>query len=299
MNPFDLTGPEFLKLYVPTCLFATLVAAVLRYLLRTPSGESQVNLQLLDPYEVAYLAGGPSGLAHAALAALVHKEVVEVDGTNLRTKKPPPLKPHAVEAAVLSGLGNSEILSVPQAMLTIRRNLQTVTEKYRDRLSSMGLVPEAGAANIARFLPFLIMAAVAGFGGIKIAVGLARGRNVGILVVLCGFASLIAVFFLKPVLRSRKGDALLRNFKSDNEALKTTAISNGESLTPADLILAVGLFGAAAMAFGPLANLKKAMMPPIEAGSGCSAGSWGSSCSGGGGCGGGGCGGGGCGGCGS
>src|SRR5690349_20259423 len=70
-NPLDLTGPEFLGLYIPLLAAAVAIAAVLRWALRTPSDGPFAGSMDLDPYEVAYLAGGGRHATHAALASLV------------------------------------------------------------------------------------------------------------------------------------------------------------------------------------------------------------------------------------
>ena len=89
---FDLTGPEFLWLYVELALIATVVTVLLALVGMSPAGEPSERIHELTPMEVAYLAGGPEKAVDAALASLVHEGRVEA-GPTPRTfiaKGPPP-----------------------------------------------------------------------------------------------------------------------------------------------------------------------------------------------------------------
>src|SRR5437879_3122915 len=58
MNPFELSGPDFLGFYTAAVACGVVVAVVLRWWLRRPGGEPEMETLDLSPYEVAYLAGG-------------------------------------------------------------------------------------------------------------------------------------------------------------------------------------------------------------------------------------------------
>jgi uncharacterized protein (TIGR04222 family) len=147
-------------------------------------------------------------------------------------------------------------------------------------------------AALARVLPLVLVLLVPLFGVVKIFVGISRDRPVTILVVLCIFSVIVAFGgFGRSVYRSRRGDRALGQLKEANAALQFQAGRRIENLAGDDLVLALGLFGMAILAGGPMAGLQTALKPPVNS-SGCGGGC-GSS-----GCGGGGCGGGGCGGCG-
>src|SRR5262245_41771514 len=78
MNPFDLTGPQFIALYAGLAVFGVIVAAVLRYNLRTPA-DPYIEEPVLRPYEVAHLAGGATGAVNAALARMIQGQTLDFD----------------------------------------------------------------------------------------------------------------------------------------------------------------------------------------------------------------------------
>src|SRR5262249_28815318 len=84
MNPLDWRGPEFLAFYVVLFLAAVAVAFFLRRFLRLPGDEPSQEALELSPYEVAYLAGGEELAVNAAMARLVHEEVLAVDAVKRR-----------------------------------------------------------------------------------------------------------------------------------------------------------------------------------------------------------------------
>src|SRR4051812_28726052 len=103
MNPFDLPGPEFLALYIPLVLVTLIGAGALRWLLRRPAEEPPDSDLELGPYEVAYLAGGPTLVVNAALARMVNQDIVAVktDGGKLKVSGALPKTAHAAELAIL------------------------------------------------------------------------------------------------------------------------------------------------------------------------------------------------------
>ncbi|HUQ94935.1 MAG TPA: hypothetical protein VM120_24870 [Bryobacteraceae bacterium] len=65
MNPFDLTGPQFLVFYF---VFASLILVTLDQLRRAREGGT-VDARLTDPYQIAYLRGGKQAAIQTALVA--------------------------------------------------------------------------------------------------------------------------------------------------------------------------------------------------------------------------------------
>src|SRR5262245_17956651 len=104
-NPFDLEGPEFLWLYVFFLLLTVGAAAVLRRQLREPTDGGEEVPHHLDPYEVAYLAGKSALAVNAALANLVHQDLVSVSASDRLVTARGKLAPeaHPLEEAVYNG----------------------------------------------------------------------------------------------------------------------------------------------------------------------------------------------------
>ena len=103
--------------------------------------------------------------------------------------------------------------------------------------------------------------AVLVLGMMKISVGMTRHRPVGFLVILCAMTAVIglALLVVRPR-RSRYGDRELDRLRRENAALRTATGSRADELTGADLALALGLFGTAVLAEGPLADLRTAVL---------------------------------------
>ena len=76
MNPFDLRGPDFLVVYLVVFAVVMALAGLLRWYLRLPGGEPQLEVTELSPYEIAYLAGGENLAVNAAIARLVHDDAL-------------------------------------------------------------------------------------------------------------------------------------------------------------------------------------------------------------------------------
>jgi uncharacterized protein (TIGR04222 family) len=298
MNPFDLSGPQFLLLYFVVFVIGLVLAVRLRRRLRTPV-DPPPERPRLSPYKVAYLAGGPVLAVNAAIARLVQGGLLEVDSSTgtLSRSGDLPAKPDPLEQRIFD-CARENI-----AVKDLRLATADETAKIRERLEDKGLLVNESEAGKARWLPVLLLFGVALFGLTKIFIGLDRGKPVGWLVVFCAVTGLVALAgFARRVFRSQRGDGVLDELKRDHAALQATACAKPEALPLNDFALAVGLFGLGILAAGPLANLRKTLTPPgggnySDTGGGCGGGCGG----GGGGCGGGGgggCGGGGCGGCG-
>lgn len=291
MNPFDLTGPQFLGFYIVLAITVIVVATMLRSALRLPDDEPTADMLQLDPYAIAYLAGDADLAVNAAIACLVQRDLVKVDaGTRkLSHTGQTPAKLRSMENYVYQGIGSGKTVQEVRDVVAKRCN------EIGARLQQTELVCNDARATVGRLLPTLLVLAVAGLGVVRITIGVAHGRNVGYLVVLTIVTVIVGlVGFARRPHRSKRGDRALDQLKEDNSALEATAAQRADALAGEDFALAVGLFGMGVLAGTPLASLRTALLPPpsTSGGSSCSSSSsCGSSC-------GGGCGGGGCGGCG-
>lgn len=284
-NPFDWRGPDFLEFYV--VLFACCFGAGLwlRRQWRQPVEDSSGTDYDLGGYEVAYLNGGKILTVNTALANLVNRKLLKVDGKGKRLLAlgELPQDGHPLEHTIhnMAVAGGAEIGEVREAA-------KPVVADIVEGLKARGLVVADAPARKAVAIPLLLTLGVVGVGVVKICVGASRDKPVGFLAVLCLVSLVVSlVAFARRPLRSHYGDAMLKGLKERQANLwrpgrKLTGISSGE------FAMVVGLFGMTALAGTELDPLRKSLQPPGGSG-GC-----GSSC--GGGCGGGG--GGGCGGCG-
>jgi uncharacterized protein (TIGR04222 family) len=296
VNPLDMDGPQFLVFYAILCSIAVVIAYAVRQFLRRD--EPADDTKPLTPYEVACLANGPPGVLRTCLASLLVNERLDPvdDGKTKKFKSVPSLDKggHDMERAMLTvaervGATTGELLEAGKpAAESIERSLQ-------DRK----LMETQESFVAARWVPVAILAAVFLLGLTKLVIGIGRDKPVlflaGTLIVL--FICTVIVFLRVP-LRTRRGDELLNQLKSQHDRLKSLDLypqgpMTGAPLASNDLLLAAGLFGLAALHHPDIDALNKTLKPiSDQSSSGCGASS---GCGGGGD--GGGCGGG-CGGCG-
>ena len=195
----------------------------------------------------------------------------------------------------------------PSANLaTLTAAAAPVVSDIKDDLIERGLlhdgIPSAGNA-----MASLIMAAPLLLGVAKIAVGLERGRPVGFLIAACIATAIAALGFLLARRRlTSRGREVLGSLQDKYRQMTRLEEPAAIAMSPTELGLTVGLFGAGMLATGPLTNVHAMLSrPSASGGGGCGAiggtvggAVGGAGCGGDGGGGGGGCGGGGCGGCG-
>jgi uncharacterized protein (TIGR04222 family) len=298
---FDLRGAEFLRLYLGVLVLAIAVAIVLRWLMRSP-GASGVDdasaarafARDLDPYEIAYLTGGVSTASAAALATLVHRGMVSTHLGKFKANGAGVLirDLHPLERAIYTAV--SEDSSVKPVAL--RRHVHALFRAHR--LESRELLLSPGQMAAIRIFTALPLLAVLIIGLIKISIGVSRERPVAFLVILTIVAAIIGLIIVgRTLLRTRRGDAVVRALRSQHAALRATASSRPKKLELDELTLACAVFGPVVFASAgdtEYRDLSRTFAPVQNSGSsGCGSGS---SCGGGGGGCGGGCGG--CGGCG-
>jgi uncharacterized protein (TIGR04222 family) len=288
MNVLELTGPEFLSWYLQWSLTAAALLAVLRWTLIR--GAAMATATTPAPYEIAWLRGGPTAVFHAALSALFQRGLIlERDGRLNAVDIGLPAWLPPVELAVLRGFG--------EGSRRVTTALRAACEPMVEHLVRDGVALSLGRRLAIRLLAPLGLVLCFAMGVAKLALGIDRGRPIGLLVLLLlltAAASLAALLIVPRM--TIAGKRRLHQLRDGHAALRTT-MSSAEPgpQEPGDVALAVGLWGVGALAapaFLPLVTvLTSAPAHASSSSGGCGA-------DGGGGCGGGGCGGGGCGGCG-
>ena len=299
INPLDMPGPQFLKLYVVLMIAAAILARLLKRALVSPRWSDQRHIDL-DPYEAAYLRGGARQAIDAANAMLAQRQLLKVSGSahTVSTSGPLPAGAHWFEQVVhhaISATSTRQINDIRSSSL-----LTPHTDRLASQLQQWGLIPDDQHWLTARTVSGLLMLALLLLGVAKVFVGVSRNRPVGFLILLCIVTGIITLVVInsRPA-RTRLGEQALTQLRGESAALQMAARTRPERLASGDVALAIGLFGIEALAFtnDSWSDLKAALRPPVATGSsssssGCGGGSSCSSSSCGGGCGGG------CGGCG-
>jgi uncharacterized protein (TIGR04222 family) len=294
MNPFTLPGPSFLAFFA-ALIVVTLVATVL--LRRRLETGPIPRVDLADPYLLALLRGGRDEAVLAALAVLIDRRLLAIDGKDIAAGD---------RYASAAGLANelekdlcARVAGGPQPIyaLVAAGALSDPVVALERRLAEADLLPSAATVERRERLLWIAGGLVVVVAVIKLWVALAGGHhNVLFLITF----PVVAVAILRKVLRPRltmRGTRLVADVQTLYGRLRERASKLQPGGGSADLALLVGAFGLAALPVGfPQGPVLASAAPPPpvrQPGGSCNSGcgsSGGSSC-------GGGCGGG-CGGCG-
>ncbi len=293
VNPFEMVGPDFLMLYAALYVVALIAALIVRSSLY--QGHAAADREELTPYEAAALGNNSTTAVGAAVCRLVHdeylQEVSSATETNtegpvfLRTNKVADRNADVLETAILQTAENSSSALTFKELYSA--GLPALSE-IDERLQVRDLKPGSESHPL-RLLPSAIMFMLLFFGLVKVAIGVSRHRNVGLLVVFCIITCItMLVVYLRPAMTAA-GKRVLQRFKA-KASVDKARISDG-TLSGHELAAVVGVYGLALVTAPHLLGVQsawKSAFPSTSTASGCST----SSCSGGGdGGGGGGCGG--------
>jgi hypothetical protein len=298
MNPFDLTGPEFLGFWLAGWVFiAGAGLAVRAYVSRSRSRQGvDVIAAKLHPTEIAYVIGGIERAIEAAVAGLYHHGVIEIaaDGLLKITGKAggSALRPDGVFRGVIVGDEMSRVEAyvlgrLPSTIGDLCTRCESVEIVLRRKLEEQGLLVEnQRTATLLVRAPALVWMLV---GAIKIVIGLALAKPVFLLFVLMFGGALLVRVFRAPRLTSL-GRRLERDLRRRYAALESTARSAPQQLDAADMTLAYGVFGylvAPALLMTAMPGSYAAAIASMvtsSCGSGASCGGCGGGCGGCGGC---------------
>lgn len=295
MNFFDLHGPAFLLAYGVLFLIAIIGAnAVYINALKVSGGAEAVPR--LDPYEVAFLSGGAGRVFLTALTALSLRELITID----ETQRTISINPAATRTQGLLPI-EADLLDECKrqtALKDLYKHVETKLGHLQEKLIACRLIASEHDRNEGYGMAFLVMLSLPVFVGVpQLINGIIHGKPVVFLVFMI-FCTLLATFIICALISKSRltnlGRDVLSTMQRDNSALQLNCVSCPSTLSPTDLALGFGLFGAAAAATASPFLMARRGLQPATGGSCGGGGCGGSGCGGGGG----GCGGGGCGGCG-
>lgn len=269
LNIFDWHGPAFLALYGALSVIA-LIASVWIERTSRPEGRSGIDANDLDA--LAWLTGGTTRFVDALLTRLLASGALQVAERN--------------KLAVVRRDGGNSVaeqrilnLSSPFTYATAVRQVAADAQPVIERLERRGLLLDASELMRLRWLTTLPLLALAGLGGIKLALGLVHDRPIGFLFVFLIFTLIIVAIRWSTIdRRTAAARTAIRQRQNQQERLKRAA-------TQDEAALGVALFGTVVLAGSGLDDFHR--MRSGDGGSGSDS----SSSDGDGGCGGGGCGG--------
>ncbi len=302
LNPFEFAGPAFLLFYLVT---GSAVLWAYRYWVYSRESEGEIStLALTDPFEIAFLRGGPHEAIRIAVISLVDRGLLKANKDTLKTQsdtsKDQVRRP--LEKAILERFVSADLAWKMFDNLAVSR----AAEAYRDSLQKRRLFADDRTIR-ERAGPFSIaMSLLLGLAGFKITVAISNGRhNFVFLMLLAGVVAFILTYMLFRK-RTGMGDRVIEDLQTLFSGLRRRAHMLEPGGMTNEVVLLAAVFGIQALNMPKFAFAKK-LFPQAASGngssvgcgsSGCSSVSGGScssgsssSCGGGGGCGG--CGGGG------
>ncbi|WP_154696977.1 TIGR04222 domain-containing membrane protein [Lentzea guizhouensis] len=288
MEPWGLSGPEFLQLYWIGLALAVLAAIVIR--VRARAGGSQ-PVRTLDVDEIAYLAGGPRRVVETAVARLLTAGELRISRRGAVSATNSPQSRNHVDRAVLTDSQRYSNRTVSLMIPAVAKDI--AVRAIGLRLQELGLVLSEEAVKRARRNGSALLWLLLAVGVVRWVNGIAIDANIGWLSVQLVITAVLIFFVLRrgKNLRTTTGDRVL-------DAARTAGGRATGSEDPA-LVGAAGLVALGGLTVYPdLAVRSSLLAAPAGTSSGYTGGSAcstsssscssGSSCGGGGGCGGGG-----------
>jgi uncharacterized protein (TIGR04222 family) len=294
INPFDLSGPDFLFFYG---LLGVVVLMGFFVFGRLSESGTVPRVDYSDPYLLAYLRGGEREAVRIATISLADRGLVSIKDERISAANPAAstLVRSPIETTILQRLS----IATEFRQLLESETIRAACKEYKDKLQHLRLLPDEKLtrARLNRLLITLVI--LVGVALIKIAIAVTRGRyNIWFLVLMAVAFTAIALRNYNPF-RTTLGDALLADLRTLFTPLKNRAsmINPGGATAEAALLMAVFGVGALPLDRFPMISIFRDRTRADNSScgsSGCSSTSSscsGGSCGGGGGCGG--CGGGG------
>src|SRR5262245_27194394 len=157
MNPFNLSGPEFLVFYI---LSSAVVLVVAWHFRQQAESAPPPRMDLSDPYLIACLRGGEAEALRLGVLALIDRGLLIADNAWIgRAAHATQEDTHnAVEAAVLRAVGTR----TPVDSILNDVSLKEECRPYREKLEAEGLLPDESTKSQRRRRFLLASMALAG-----------------------------------------------------------------------------------------------------------------------------------------
>jgi uncharacterized protein (TIGR04222 family) len=282
LSPLNWTARPFLTFYLFALAGLGIFAGLRVFFFRRRWNRNQVDPEMLDTYELAYLMGGEKRVREAALAKLV------ADGSLHYTSRKqfaasatPPSDLQPVEAALYrAGSSGSKF----KGMLKVG---EKEIRELKECLVAKGLVPHPATLLKHKLLCCLPFALLGILGFAKCFVGSSRGKDIGYAFFLSVVAFLLLFHFLEKL---RNADQVRSTLKKGlrnvwPHTAEATAPSVQTRVVQYGFAAMAGIAGTEYLMEDYREQLPKQPNNEVDAGGGCSSSSD-SGCGGGGGCGG-------------
>ncbi|MFD4640661.1 TIGR04222 domain-containing membrane protein [Lentzea sp. NPDC058436] len=217
MEPWGLSGPEFLQLYWIGLALAVLVSIVVR--VRVRAGRSTQPVRSLDMDELAYLAGGPRRVVETSIARLLTAGELRTSrrGTVQVTSSTQSL--NAVDRAVVTDSQRYTNRTVNLMIPAVAK--EDVVTGIGRRLEDMGLLVNPDVVKSAVRKGSVALWVLLAIGIARWVNGIALGAAIGWLtlqLVLTGLLILLLTRRGKKVMRTSKGNSVLDAARTSNSS---------------------------------------------------------------------------------
>ncbi|MFN7920578.1 MAG: TIGR04222 domain-containing membrane protein [Bryobacteraceae bacterium] len=289
MNPLEFRGPEFLLFYG---VLATAIIMAVWWLNRQLGSDlTPGEVDITDPYEIAYLRGGRNEVIRVAVVKLVQSKILRVVDSKTVVIDDP------AGGRALSNPLEREIAKLFSSPMEPHKafaqmQIRDQTNTYERRLVRKGLLLDDEMTSSRTRRAWVAALVLWGLAGAKILIGMSRNRPVSFLVgmLVISTCALLIVSFTRR--RTVHGDNAVEGIRQVFAYQREMQPDAGV----AQVALVAAVFGLAAIPLEAFPE-RKGLFPRANGdGSSCGSSCGSSGCGSGGG---GGCGGGGCGGCGS
>lgn len=255
MNPFDLTGPQFLVFYA---IFAGLVIAGMVFWRKRAESSETPKIDLSDPYLIAYLRAGEREVLRVATIALVDRGLLIQAGRQI--KRAEHASPNSVQRPIEKALLKKYTRSGEVSWIFEDEGLSKACESYENTLRTARLLPD-DSVNQARLIRLVVACfLLTGVGFTKILLAIEAGRkNVGFLVLFIIVAMAIAAKISFPRL-TESGKIMIEDVKSLYNGLRTRALTADLGATGIEPMMVAAVFGVGALA-GPAFAFADVLFP--------------------------------------
>lgn len=261
-NPLNWQGPEFLVLFFLLMVAAVFATALLRFWMsRVDDGRRGLSLSEPDVWSIAYLSGGPQRVLDAAVAQLHEQGHIRWDESGKHTEPTDRGEPDdPLLRTVLAACRQRNMSRLLQVVKSA--HLDAILRQLQQRGWWFSAEQALRVAQISA-LPFALLA---GFGLLKIGIGLSRDKPVLFLVLLTLLCLVIAavMYFKRPGV-TPAGRKAFAELKRKHELL-------GRSYRDEQVAMAVALAGTSVLAGTALAGYHDVRRPQTSSDSGGGAG---------------------------
>lgn len=209
MNPLEMNGPEFLKLFGLAIAAASVLTIVYRLSFSLAKSYSDdTKLPELDPWQLAYLRSGTKAVAQTAIIDLAAKKLIvgdPVSGRFVVSKNVDQVRMEPIPNALYRATQMGEGMKAERATEAIRYEC----EKIKQSLIELGVLQTFEQRIGLTWPGILAFSAVLVLGGAKFVVGVSRGKPVGYLLLMILLAVALAVIFNYSTQLTRAGKLAL------------------------------------------------------------------------------------------